>query len=166
MHGRLLLHFRYVIQIDHQTPDQLKPLIHMGIFPATENDRADHLIAFLQEFASPLPFGHEIVLSNLGPQADFLILALVRMPFVLPLFLLVLVFAIVHDAADGGLFQRRNLHEIEPRLAGFLQSFVSSNHTQLGSINRNHADLWDADLLVDPLLLAFDLGNLLKGTKK
>ena len=75
---------------------------------------------------------------------------------VLPLFLLVLELAKVHDAADGRLLQRGDLDQIEPDLLGFRQSLVASNHAQLRAIVADDSKGRRADLFVDPLLLAFD----------
>jgi hypothetical protein len=48
-----------------------------------------------------------------------------RVAFVLPLLLLVLEFAVIHDSANGRLFLRRDFDEVQPSFAGTLQSFDS-----------------------------------------
>jgi hypothetical protein len=80
----------------------------------------------------------------------------VRVALVLSLFLLVFELAEVHDAADRGLLQRRDLDQIESRGAGLLKRFVRGDDPELGPVVGNHADGRNADLLIDPLLFAFD----------
>ena len=76
---------------------------------------------------------------------------MVRVAFVLPLLLLVLNFAVVHDAANGRLLLGRDLHEIEAEVFGALQGFGCFQNAELVAFRSNDADRRIADLFVDPL---------------
>ena len=78
-----------------------------------------------QQLLGPVDLGHQVVVADLGAQPELLVLAVVRVAFVLPLFLLVLELAEVHDAADGRLLLRRDFDEVEPDFAGLLQRLVA-----------------------------------------
>ena len=65
-----------------------------------------------------------VMLAGLRPHADFLELALVRVRPVLLLLLLVLEFAVVHDAADWRPLIGGNFHEIQ---IGFARARVSAS---------------------------------------
>ena len=67
-----------------------------------EDDRDDHLVLVGQEFAGPVDLDLDIVIARFGANANLLDLAVMALALVLPLFLLVLELAEVHDAADGG----------------------------------------------------------------
>ncbi len=163
MHGGALFELRDGFKLGGELFDQLEAFVDMGVFATTEDDRKDHLVLLPEELLGPVHLGHEIGLANLRTEPDFFVLALVRVPFVLPLFLLVLEFTKVHDPANGRLLGRRNFDEVESRLLGEVQGFLGRNHTELFAFRRNDADWGNADLLVDPLLLAFDRWSLLWG---
>ena len=80
------------------------------------------------------------MITDLRAETDFLVLAVVRMAFVLPLLLLVLEFAEVHDSANGRLLRRRDLDQIETCGPGLLQRFVGTDDSQLRSVVTNDAD--------------------------
>ena len=86
-----------------------------------------------------------------GRSAEFFVLAVVRVAFVLPLLLLVLELAEVHDAANGRLLLRGDFDQVEPDFAGLLQGLDGFDDAQLGAVVSDDADRRDADLLVDPL---------------
>jgi hypothetical protein len=68
--------------------------------------------------------GEKIVIADLRPQPDFFVLAVVNVAFVLPLLLLVLEFAEVHDSANRRLLGGRHFDKIEPERAGLLERLV------------------------------------------
>ena len=133
----------------------------MGILASAEDDRADDLVALLQKLAGAVELGSEIVLANLRAQTDFLVLAVMNVAFVLPLFLLVLELAEVHDAADGRFLQRSDLNQVEPNFACLFQSIVATDYAQLRAVVADDTKRSGADLIVDPLLFAFDFSVLL-----
>jgi hypothetical protein len=61
------------------------------------------------------------VVADLRAQAKLFVLAVVRVALVLPLLLLVLEFAVIHDPANGRLFLRGDFDEIKPSFAGTLK---------------------------------------------
>lgn len=125
MHGRILFYLGDVRKLFDQPIDELESLVDVGILAASEDYRADYLVAILQKLAGMVFLGYEVMLTNLRAQANFLVLPVMHVPFVLTLLLLVLEFAEIHDSADRGLFHRGDFHEIQSRLAGFVQSFVA-----------------------------------------
>jgi hypothetical protein len=90
----------------------------VGVFAAAEDDREDDFVFLGQELFGPIDLGHQVVVANFWANAEFFVFAVVRMPLVLPLLLLVLEFAEIHDSADGRLFLRSDLDKIEANFFG------------------------------------------------
>jgi hypothetical protein len=80
----------------------------------------------------------------------------VRVAFVLPLLLLVLEFAVIHDAANGRLLLRRDFNKVEADFAGTRQRVDGFEDTENFSFMSDNADGRDADLFVDPLRLTIE----------
>jgi hypothetical protein len=78
------------------------------------------------------------------------------MAFVLPLFLLVLEFAVIHDPANGRLLLWGDFHQIHADFAGPLQGLDGFDDAQQGAILSDYANRRDADLLIDPLTFAIE----------
>jgi hypothetical protein len=156
MHLWRLLELGDFLEVFDQTLDQLEALIDVGILAAAENDREDHLVFGLQEFLGAIDLGHQVVLADFGAQTELFVLAVMRVPFVLPFFLLVLELAKVHDAANGRLLLRCDLDQVEAGVARALQGYVCFDDAKLVSFCADHADRRDADLLVDALRFAVD----------
>jgi hypothetical protein len=74
-----------------------------------------------------------------------------RVRFVLPLLLLILELAEIHDSADGRALVRRHFDQIQIGLAGGSQGLFGGHDAQLFPFRGNDADRRDADLFVDPL---------------
>jgi len=91
------------------------------------------------------------VVADLGTNAEFFVLAVVRVAFVLPLLLLVLEFAEVHDATNGRLLLGRDFYKVEAEVFGSLKSFGSFEDAELVAFRSDDADRRIADLFVDPL---------------
>ncbi len=72
----------------------------------------------------------DVVLARLGAHADLFDFALVRVPFGLPLLLLVLELAVVHDAAHRRPLIRCHFNEIQIGFAGTGQRFVGADNAQ------------------------------------
>src|SRR5262249_14662408 len=106
-----------------------------------------------KEFLGLIDLGLDVVDIRLGMQANFLELLLVRLRlFLLLLFLLEFELAKVHDFANGGLLQRRDLDEILTGLARHLQGLRGRDDPDLLSVGADQADGADANVLVDPRL--------------
>jgi hypothetical protein len=139
-----------------QPANELVAFIDMGVFAAAEDDAEDHLVFFCQEFFGAVDLGHEVVIANFGADAELFVFAVMRVAFVLPLFLLVLELAVIHDAANGRLLLGRDLDEVQADFAGALEGFDSFENAEHFSFMSNHADRGDADLLVDPLSFSIE----------
>jgi hypothetical protein len=140
VHLRLLFQLCDAIQVFDQTLDQLVAFVDVGVFAASENDRKDDLILLFQEFLRPVDLGHEIVIANFRAQAEFLVLTVVRMALMLPLLLLVLEFAVIHDTANGRLFLRRHFHKVESYIAGSLKCFTRVEDAEHGAVLSDDSD--------------------------
>ena len=92
-----------------------------------------------------------VVLVDLGTELDFLdeddLLVLLGLP--VPLLLLVLVLAEVHDAADRRHGSRGDLDQVESLLLGDGQRCRWRHDAQLLPVLVDHADFTDADAFVD-----------------
>jgi hypothetical protein len=91
------------------------------------------------------------MVTDFGADAKLFVLAVVRVAFVLPLLLLVLEFAEVHDSANGRLLLGRDFHKVEAKIFGTLKGVDSFQDAELVSLRSNDADGCIADLFVDPL---------------
>jgi hypothetical protein len=160
-----LLEFGDGFELFLQTLNQLVAFIDVGVFAAAEDDAEDHLVFLGQELFGPVDLRHEVVVADLGAHAELFVFAVVGVAFVLPLLLLVLEFAVVHDAANGRLFLGRNFDEVEADFAGALQGVDGFHDAEDFSFRADHSDRRDADLLIDPLVLAVDRLGLLWGER-
>jgi hypothetical protein len=75
---------------------------------------------------------------------------------VLPLLLLVLEFAVIHDAANRRLLLGRDFHEVQADFAGTLQGLYGFDDAQHGAVMADHADRRNANLFIDPLSFTID----------
>ena len=91
------------------------------------------------------------MVADLRAQSNLFVLAVVNVPFVLPLLLLVLEFAKIHDSANGRLLLGRDFHKVEAKIFGTLKGVDSFQDAELVSLRSNDADGCIADLFVDPL---------------
>ncbi len=134
-----------------QALDQFVAFFGVGVFAAAEDDGEDYLVLLGQELFGAVDLGHQVVVANLGADAELFVLAVVRVAFVLPLLLLVLEFAEVHDAANGRLLLGRDFHKVEAEVFGALQGFGGFENAELIAFRTDDADGRVADLFVDPL---------------
>ena len=98
---------------------------HMGNLSTTKHDRDLHFVFVLEEVHGLLHLEVDVVLPGFGAQTKFLRLRVVNVALGVLLLLLILVFAEVHDSANGRLFVRSNLDEIEAVFARHGQRFFS-----------------------------------------
>ena len=124
-------------------------------FPAAKDHSNLDFVLVLKELHGPFDFEFNVVLACFWSKANLFRLHLVStVPG--PLFLLVLVFAEIHDATNRRLFGWRHLDQIKSRLACFLQCLAGGNDPQLLTSLRDDPYWSNTDLLVDPVLDAFD----------
>ncbi len=119
-----------------QPLDQLVAFVDVGVFAAAEDDGEDHLVLLGQELLGAVDLGHQVVVADLGAEAQLFVLAVVRVAFVLPLLLLVLEFAVIHDPANGRLLLRRDFHEVQADFAGTLQGLDGFDDAEYGRLPR------------------------------
>ena len=131
--------------------DELEAFVDVRVFAAAENDGEDHFVFAGQELFRSIDLGHQVVVADFWAEAELFVLAVVGVAFVLPLLLLVLEFAEIHDAANGRLLLRGDLDEVHAGFAGLLQSFNGFDNAQQGAILSDDTNRRNADLLVDPL---------------
>src|SRR5262249_29937097 len=109
-----------------------------------------HLVAFRQKAQYMVTLGHIIVLVNIDAELhlfeDDLLLILFGRP--LFLFLLVQIFAVIHDAANGGDGIGRDLHQVQVLFPRPFDSIEWGHYTQLVAISIDHANLSRADALI------------------
>ena len=115
----------------------------MEVLAAAEEHRGFDLIAVAQEFARLTYFGVEIVIINVGSQADLfnlcLLLALTGLAF-FPTFL-VLELAVVHEPSDRRVGIWRNFDQIKAFVARGLQRLLRWDDAELVSFFVNEAHL-------------------------
>jgi hypothetical protein len=140
VHLRRLFELGALFQFLLQALYELVAFVDVGIFAAAEDDAEDHLVLLGQELLGPVDLRHEIVVADLGAHAELFVFAVVRMAFVLPLLLLVLEFAVIHDAANGRLLLGRDFHEVEADFAGAGESVDGFENSEHFSFVSDHAD--------------------------
>ncbi len=156
MHGGALFELAHRLEFRREFLDEFESFIHVGVFAAAEDDREDNLVFLAKELLGAIHLGHEVGVADLGAEANLFVLAVVRVTFMLPLLLLVLELAVIHDSANWRLLGWRDFDQVEPDSAGAIECFFGGDDPELFSFFRNHTNRGNADLLVDPLLLAFD----------
>jgi hypothetical protein len=151
LHLRRLLELGDIGQLFRQTLDEFVAFVGMRVFAAAEDDGEDNFILLGQELFGAVDLGHQVVVANLGTNAELFVLAVMRVAFMLPLLLLVLEFAEVHDAANRRLLLRRDFYEVEAEVFGTLQGFGSFEYAELITFVTDDANGRVTDLFVDPL---------------
>jgi len=148
-------------QVGDGALDQLVADVLVRDLATAEGDRELDLVAPFEKRARVLQFEVVVMALDLGPHLDFLELHLVLLLLGLACapVLLVLELSVVHDAAHGRARGGRNLHQIEPLGLGQQQGFPYRQHPDLLSIVPDHADLGDADALIDADFGLLDCGN-------
>lgn len=139
--------------LDHFREDGDAGLGVHELAAAELNDEAA-LVAFFEEAADVLGFEVEIVLVGLGPQLDLFELEGGGAAFggALLLGLLVLIFAVVHDATYGRVGAGRDFDQVESSLLRQAQGISSLHDAHLVAVF-DHSHLRDANALVDPQAL-------------
>ena len=123
----------------------------MSHLAATEAQRDLGLVALFQEPAQITQLDLVIAFVGAGTELDFLDLddLLLELGFVLPLLLLVLELAVVHQTADRGLGVGRDFHQIHVALLGKPERVGDLDDAELFSIQTYQTHLGDADFTVD-----------------
>ena len=137
------------------------PDVLVSEFPPPKGHGELDLVAAQEEIARVLELEGVVVALDLGPHLDFLQLHLVLLLLGLagaPV-LLVLELAVIHDAAHRRAGGGRDLDQIEPLRLGERESLAHRQHPDLLPVVRDHANLRDADALVDSNFRLLDWRN-------
>jgi hypothetical protein len=151
LHLRRLLEFGDRLQLFLQALDQLVAFLGVSVFAAAEDDGEDDFVFLGQELFRAVDLGHQVMIADLGADPQLFVFAVMRVAFVLPLLLLVLELAKIHDSANGRLLLGRDFDKVEAKVFGTLKGVDSFQDAELVAFRSNDADRCIADLFVDPL---------------
>ena len=134
-----------------ETEELLLSLVLEHDRASAEEDCGFHFGAFLEEFPGVLQFELEVVLVGIGAETDFLEdnLSGVRFHLLRLLALLVQIFLIVQDLADGGIGLGADLHQIKFELIGNLHRLRDGIDALLRDIVPDKTNLRSGYLLID-----------------
>ena len=106
---------------------------------------------FFDKPADVVQFYLDIMFAGFGPDLNFFDLesALLFFGLLLLFGLFVLIAAIVHDLTNRGACIRRNLNQIETKIAGYGERFVGRDNSDLISIRIYDPDFFCSDSVVD-----------------
>ncbi len=108
-------------------------------FAAAEQDTDLDFVFMLQELLGLANLGANIFVTGFGSQADFLGLG-VRLTGVLLFVLVVLVFAVIHDSANGGPFVGSDLDKIQAGIASPFERLFGGDNPQLLAVFADDPD--------------------------
>ncbi len=148
-HARTRLHLTVLRQVFRKPNQQLFPQFGMGdLAPPELYDRL-HAIALFQEADGVILFELVVVVVRIGPELQLFDLhhVLLLLGFVLFLFLLVLIMAVVDGLGDRRNRRGRNQHQIESHLLRFPQR-GGSGHDLGFTVRKNSPNLARPDGLV------------------
>jgi hypothetical protein len=125
--------------------------IWVGHLAPPEEDGQLDLVSGIEELRGLPTFGLEVMVVDLGPDADLFQLDDVLVASRLTLFAALLVpkLAVVHEPADGWHRIGSHLDEIEPPLARHLKRIECGDNANLLAVLINQPDLADPDALID-----------------
>ena len=156
LHLRILLQLGNFLQLFCEPLHELVTLVDVRVLATAEDHAEDYLVLLGEELLGAVDLRHEVVVADLGTHAELFVFAVVCMALVLPLLLLVLELAVVHDAANGRLLLGRDFDEVEADFAGTCKSVDGFENTEDFAFMSDHADRRNADLFVDPLRLTIE----------
>jgi hypothetical protein len=125
--------------------------IRVGHLAAAKEDGQLDLVSGVEELRGLATFRLEVMVVDLGPDADLFQLDNVLMAAGLTLFaaLLVSKLPVVHEPADGWHRIGSHLDEIEPPLTRHLKRIESGDNANLLAVLINQPDLADPDALIN-----------------
>ena len=153
-HARRLFDRTVRAKLFGQLIEQRAAQIGMGHLTAAEEDGQLDFVPGIEELRGLTSLRFEVVVVDLGPDADLFQLDDMLMTARLPLFaaLLVAELAVVHEPADGRHRIWRHLDQIEATLARHLERIECGDDPYLLAVLINQPDLADPDALVDACL--------------
>ena len=143
---------RVLTELAREPLEDVQTELRVHHLAPTEHDRDLDLGVGRQEAHDVLLLGLVVVLVDLRPELDLfdLDLGLVLARELLLLSLLVLELAVVHDAADRRIGERRDLDEVEILLIGDPQSIRDREDAELAPVDADQTTPRRADALVEP----------------
>jgi hypothetical protein len=128
--------------------------IRVGHLATAEEHSQLDLVSGVEELRGLTTFRLEVMVVDLGPDADLFQFDDVLMAAGLALFAALLVpeLAVVHEPADGRHRVGRHLNQVEAPLAGHLERVKCWNDADLLAVLIDQPDLANPDALVDPCL--------------
>ena len=149
---RRAFHFSVFGQLLNNTFHHFSTLFDMGHFPSSKHYGYLNLVTMFQKTDRLFDFEVDIMLTRLGPQANFFQLGLMLLAiFLSTLALFVFEFAKVHDPAHRRLGLGCNFDQIKPQFLGFLKSYFRRYDSQLFSIGIDDAYGTDSYLFINPV---------------
>ncbi len=136
----------------------LLAFLDVGHLATTEQHADLDFVFVLEEFLGLTNLGTNVLFASLGAKTNFFRLG-VRLPGVLFLVLVVLVFAVIHDSANRRTLVRGNFDEIQSGVASTLKGVVGGDDPQLLAFLADYPNGRNADVVVDAYCIA---GFLLK----
>lgn len=108
-----------VVQAVNETVQDPTSLLHMRQLPAPEDDRDRDLVLMLEELTRVVDLEVNIVLAGLGANTYFLSATVMGVcpVLILPLLLLVLELAMIHNPADRGPLRRGHFNQVQAGIA-------------------------------------------------
>jgi hypothetical protein len=117
-----------VFQASEHLLDDALAFFDVRQLSATEDHGNDHLVFVRQEFAGSGHLHFDVVFARFGAHTNFFYFAVVSLAAVQALFLLILEFAEIHDAADRRPLIGSHFDEIQARLARRCQRLIGRNN--------------------------------------
>src|SRR5215470_3723031 len=149
-HARTKFHYPFVANISHQSLQNVSSQVLVGHFASAKAQAGFDLVSLCQKAQYVIPLGNVIVLIYVHTELHFLEhnLLLVLLGRALFLFLLVKIFAVIHDPADRRHSIRGYFYQVKVDFAGFPERFVRWKDSKLVPIRVNYAYFTRADALI------------------
>src|SRR5260370_11911001 len=149
-HPRAEFHDSFFANLADQPVEHIATQVLVGHLASAEAQAGLDLVPFAEEAPHMVALGHVIVLVHVDAelyffQHDLFLVFLGRAFF---LFLLVQVFAVIHDAANRGHGVGRDLYQIELLLSRSFDGIERGHNAQLITVRIDHAGLARADAFV------------------
>lgn len=151
-HLRVLLDLGDIFERRDDRRENFAAAFMMGVFTTTEHDAQFHLVFLFEKATRLLGLELDIVIARLRTHPNFLQLNLMAL-LILGRLLLLLVFefAVVKNSANRRTLIGRDFHEIEARIESEALSIGRGHHAVHHTVLINHANLRNANLLVDTM---------------
>ncbi len=119
-------------------------------FAAAEKNRGLYFVSAIQKAQHMILFGLVIVVVHVDAELDLFYgnRLLMLLGFALFLFLLVEIFPVIHDAANGRLRGGRNLNQVQVLAFGQFQRFEGGHYADLFAFISDHANFAGSNAVI------------------